>query len=145
MCIRDSGDTVSKGQKIGETTSDVEVSIYNSNMRKIDDSELSVDKTNKDDDDKNSFPRKKERTYTDPLISGLIELPFRLAAKPFENKYDKSGKLVQKRIGSPTDKREVDPWILQALKDPFGKKRKKLHNEEDEKLTENIKRIKGLL
>ena len=75
----------------------------------------------------------------------MMLLPSKILSKVFQNKTDKSGKIVQKRWGSPTDKKPVDPWIIDAIKDPFGTKRKKLHNEEDKKLTENIKRIKGLL
>lgn len=85
-------------------------------------------------------------TTGEPLISGMFQLPFKALSYPFKNKYDKSGNLTQKRWGSPVDKRPVDPWILQAIKDPFGVKRRKKETEEsEENLKEEINKIKKLI
>jgi hypothetical protein len=43
--------------------------------------------------------------------------------------------MTQKRWGGVADERPVDPWVLDFIKDPFGRK----------KVTENIEKIKKLL
>jgi hypothetical protein len=43
--------------------------------------------------------------------------------------------MKEKRIGYSTDKKPVDPWILNFLEDPFKRK----------KVNENIERIKKIL
>jgi hypothetical protein len=88
--------------------------------------------------------RKEPTRYKDPLMAAILKLPF----KPFENKYDKSGKMIQKRWGYAADKKPVDPWILQSVTDPLGTKRRRENNEEIEenvKLKENVEKIKRLL
>jgi hypothetical protein len=93
---------------------------------------------------------KKQGGSPDPLmakaLSGLLKLP----SYPFKNKYDKSGKMTQKRFGSPVDKKPVEKgWIFKALADPFGTKRKKEEEKnnvtEGKKLSEEIVRIKQLI
>jgi hypothetical protein len=167
------GDTINRGTVLGTTAngSDVEVTLYDSsyNQIPIDDenseenfSVIPISKPRKQNDSEPEVkinPSKKERKnpkephdeyrkeptrYRDPLMAAVLKLPF----KPFENKYDKSGKMVQKRWGYAADKKPIDPWILQSIKDPFGSKRRKQHNEEieeDVKLKENVEKIKRLL
>ena len=53
--------------------------------------------------------------------------------KAFEDKYDESGKLVQKRSSSPSEKNQVDDWLSQGS--PTYSK----------KVNEQIKRIKKML
>jgi len=124
------GDMITQGQILGQTTSDVEVTMFNDSFKKI---PLNLkDKTklkyNKEIDE----PRKDTSTkrYIDPVLASLAKLPF----KPFENQYDNTGKMKEKRIGLSTDKRPVDPWILNMVKKPFQKK-----------VNENVERIKKLL
>jgi hypothetical protein len=63
-------------------------------------------------------------------------LPGKAIEKVFGNKYDeKTGEMTQKRWGGVADEREVDPWILNFIKDPLGRK----------KVTENVEKIKRLL
>ena len=62
-------------------------------------------------------------------------IPVKILDKVFGDKYDKSGNMTQKRWGGVADEREVDPWILNFIKDPLGRK----------KVTENIEKIKRLL
>jgi hypothetical protein len=157
--------------------SDVEVTLYDSSYNQVSiDDENSQDsyvvaplsrrreekpkETKKYDKDVKIYdrdykePKKKDKTpdeyrrepkrYRDPLMAAILKLPF----KPFENKYDKSGKMVQKRWGYAADKKPVDPWILQSLTDPLGSKRRRENNEEIEenvKLKENVEKIKRLL
>lgn len=148
---------------IGKALDDVKVTLYNKKgskvkidsdeaMKLVFGSSFDKEKKSKDSKDPKSPEYKKERPGMrsgEPLISGLFQLPFKALAYPFKNKYDKSGKLTQKRWGSPVDKRQVDPWILQSIKDPFGIKRRKKEKEgditEEDKLTEEINRIKQLI
>lgn len=140
------GESISEGQVIGKTDTDVEVILYDSSFNRINISD-STNLSNKSKQKPIEYDKdkKREQTYSDPALAAMMLLPSKILSKVFQNKTDKSGKIVQKRWGSPTDKKPVDPWIIDAIKDPFGTKRKKLHNEEDKKLTENIKRIKKLL
>lgn len=157
------GKKINSQEMIGKSLpgDDVVVSLYNRKGKKVEiDSDSAMELVFGKDYLKEKLKNKKNKQYSqeykkdsqelptgEPLISSLFELPFKALAYPFKNKYDKSGKLVQKRYGSPTDKRPVDPWILQALKDPFGKKRKKKEEEGNlyENLKEEINRIKQLI
>mgnify|MGYP000657186716 CR=1 FL=1 len=68
--------------------------------------------------------------------SMVSSLPAKAIDKVFGNKYDeKTGEMTQKRWGGVADEREVDPWILNFIKDPLGRK----------KVTENVEKIKRLL
>lgn len=91
------------------------------------------------DEYKSSY--KSEPTFPDAGLAAVFQLPF----LPFKNVYDKTGKLVKKNWGSPTEKRQPDKssWF----NSPTEKKQpeslfKKLSNK---KLDENIERIKKLL
>jgi hypothetical protein len=72
-----------------------------------------------------------KRTSSDneTVISKLLQLPF----KPFQNKYDESGKMIEKRWGSPTEKEQPVDWI------------NKLSPTYSKKLEENLNKIKNLL
>jgi hypothetical protein len=126
------GDSIFEGQLIGETNNDVEITLYNSSFKIIPLNKNTKINGKKDDKEyKDEF--KKDKTtnrYEDPVLAALVQLPF----KPFENQYDETGKIKEKRIGLATDKRPVDPWILNMIKKPFQKK-----------VNENVERIKKLL
>jgi hypothetical protein len=129
--VRD-GDTISKGQILGQTNSDVEVTLLNQSFKKISLNKNSKLNT-KDIVGYENEPKKDMsiKRYKDPVLAALVKLPF----KPFENQYDETGKMKEKRIGYSTDKKPVDPWILNFLEDPFKRK----------KVNENIERIKKIL
>jgi len=140
------GQKISKGDLLGITTDDVKVKMYNQNF-----SEIPIDSKQSTDLSKDRKPEEykkgsTERTYTDPLIASMLTLP----ASIFKDKYDeKTGELKQKRWGSPTDKRQVDPWIKDAITSPFKKIAKVFKKNEskieEQKLNEDIQRIKDLL
>lgn len=120
---------INKGDEIGITNSDVKVTLYDSSNSKksIDDfigkeSEELIKKNRKLSSDKET------------VISKLLQLPF----KPFQNKYDESGKMIEKRWGSSTEKEQPKPWI-NKLSPTYNPEK------QGKKLTENIDRIKGLL
>lgn len=134
------GQSVSIGKTIGETDSDVIVTQYDSSWNKLKISSHSNSYIPNNDNTKNpitktpeikkSENKKPEDTKTkDPLLMALLGTPF----KPFQDKYDKSGKMIEKRWGSPTEKEQPDNWISNLS--PTHKK----------KVQENINRIKGLL
>ncbi len=126
------GDTISEGQILGQTKDDVEVTLFNSSFKRISlGKHTTFNKKSKNSDytDK-SKKDTTTRRYKDPVLASLAQLPF----KPFENQYDNTGNMKEKRIGLATDKRPVDPWILNMVKKPFQKK-----------VNENVERIKKLL
>jgi hypothetical protein len=55
-------------------------------------------------------------------------------SKIFKDKF-KDGNRVEKRYGGVSDKQQVDPFVLNFLKDPFNRK----------KVNENIEKIKKML
>jgi len=60
----------------------------------------------------------------------------------------KTGEMTQKRWAETGEKKQTDPFVIDAIKAPFKKVAKffkKERNEEDEKLNENIEKIKRLL
>jgi hypothetical protein len=126
------GDNVFVGQLLGQTDSDVEVTLLNSSFKEISlNKRVNLDSSNKNNDE--DIKVKKDmstKTYSDPVLAYLAQIPF----KPFENQYDETGKMKEKRIGYSTDKKSVDPWILNMIKKPFQKK-----------VNENVERIKKLL
>ncbi len=140
------GQKISAGDLLGTTKDDVKVKMYNQNF-----SEIPIDSKQSTDLSKDKKPQEykkgsTERTYTDPLIASMLTLP----ASIFKDKYDeKTGELKQKRWGSPTDKRQVDPWIKDAITSPFKKIAKVFKKNEgkieEQKLNEDIQRIKDLL
>jgi len=126
------GQNVSVGDVLGETDSDVEVLMYDNTWNRINipEKDLKIDKKDKESFDSD---RKKstEPEYYDPITASILGLPSKL----FQDKYDKSGNRVEKRYGGVADKKEVDPWVLNFLKDPFKRK----------KVNESIERIKKIL
>jgi len=120
------GEKISSGQMIGRTDSDVEVSLFNSSFKR---ENINIEKTSIDYDEEDAATNidRTVQRYDDPVLASLVKLPF----KPFQDKYGKDGKRIEKRIGYGTDKKDVDPWILNLFK--------------NKKIEENIKRIKNLL
>jgi hypothetical protein len=126
------GQSVSIGDVLGETDSDVEVLMYDSRWNRVNipDKDLKIDK--KDKEGIESIKKKGvEPEYYDPVTAAIFGLPLTL----FQDKYDESGNRVEKRYGGVADKKEVDPWVLNFLKDPFNRK----------KVNENINKIKNML
>lgn len=137
--VRD-GSSVSEGQIIGKTNSDVEATLYDSTWNRINIGDtFRVEKSSRDDKEKTSDKDKKkvekERYYEDPAVALMASLPSMAFDKIFGNRYDeKTGELKQKRWGGVADKRPVDPWVIDFIKKPFTKK-----------VNEDIERIKKLL
>jgi|LauGreSBDMM110SN_4_FD.fasta_scaffold04330_6 murein DD-endopeptidase MepM/ murein hydrolase activator NlpD len=144
--VRD-GQSISVGDVIGKTDSDVEVTMLDGswNTVPIGSGGIKTDSPKKDsssgkDNKKNQSGRSSvfdsDRTPIDNITSMVSSLPAKAIDKVFGNKYDeKTGEMTQKRWGGVADEREVDPWILNFIKDPLGRK----------KVTENIEKIKRLL
>jgi murein DD-endopeptidase MepM/ murein hydrolase activator NlpD len=131
------GMSVSEGQIIGKTNSDVEVTLYDSSWNRIHiGDKFEIKKKEKEQDkEKGKKKSEKERYYTDPAVALMASLPAMAFEKIFGDRYDKgTGELKQKRWGGVADKRQVDPWVIDYLKKPFGKK-----------VNEDIERIKKLL
>lgn len=101
--------------------------------------------TYREDDDVENVTKTNTRSYTDPAMASLILAPFEI----FKNRYDKkTGEMTQKRWAETGEKKQTDPFVIDAIKAPFKKVAKffkKERNEEDEKLNENIEKIKRLL
>lgn len=145
-----SGDPVFPGSLLGYTgNDDVLVSVLDITKRRVDSKVLDKvsgkQTTGNSDEDKYSSDNKKppklggddyddekykpEQTYPDAALAALFGLPF----LPFQNKYDKkTGKLIKKNWGSPTEKRQPDKssWFRSPT---------------EKKINENIERIKKLL
>jgi hypothetical protein len=136
--VRD-GQSISIGDVIGKTDSDVEVTMFDSSWNTIPIGSEGI-KTDSPKKDKSLGGEKKktetDKYYSDPLLAMVASLPGKAIEKVFGNKYDeKTGEMTQKRWGGVADEREVDPWILNFIKDPLGRK----------KVTENVEKIKRLL
>ena len=125
------GQKVSAGEVIGKTDDDVQVTLYDSswNRKNIPDTGLKIVTTDKEAAEK-AAKDGKERYYS-PMTAELLGLPFSV----FKDKFDSEGNKIEKRWGGVSDKQQVDPWILNALKNPFKSK----------KVNENVERIKKLL
>jgi hypothetical protein len=84
-----------------------------------------------------------ERRYSDPALALIPDM----ISSVFSDKVDKKTGKVEKRYGSPTDKKQVDPWILNAIKKPFEKIGNMLgtNKTNEQKVNENVERIKKLL
>lgn len=144
------GSTITKGQKLGTADEDITVSLYDETFTPVYYSDLKTDspkiqKRDYEDNKKTSGIPKNE-----PIYSTLAQIPFRL----FQDKYDESGKKIEKRWGYATDKEPVDPWIVNAISKPFkklgnvlgtNKSVSEAHEIEDKKLIENIEKIKKLI
>jgi murein DD-endopeptidase MepM/ murein hydrolase activator NlpD len=138
--VRD-GSSISEGQIIGKTDSDVDVTLYDSSWNRLyigDKFEVKKTPEDKETDKKSDKDKKKsekERYYSDPAVALMASLPSMAFDKIFGNRHDeKTGELKQKRWGGVADKRPVDPWVIDAIKKPFTKK-----------VNEDIERIKKLL
>lgn len=133
--VRD-GQTISAGDVLGTTDSDVEVNMYDKSWSTVFIPQSGIKRTkNSKSTPEVQVDKVKKSTspeYYDPLTAWLLSLP----TKPFQDKFDKQGNRIEKRWGGVADKKDVDPWILNKIEDPFGK---------NKKITENIKRIKKLL
>jgi hypothetical protein len=125
------GDVVSVGDVLGNTDSDVEVTMYDHKWSRIPITHENV-KTSEKEDEKDNEKKKgsSEPEYYDPFMAALLKAPFSL----FQDKY-KDGNRTEKRYGGVADKKQVDPFVLNFLKDPFNRK----------KVNENIERIKKML
>jgi hypothetical protein len=136
--VRD-GQSISVGELLGTTDSDVEVTMYDSSWGRIPIGSEGVDKyTEKKKDDKEKVKKKDDtnKYYADPLTAIAAGVPGKILNKIFGDKYDeKTGERTQKRWGGVADKQPVDPWLLDLIKSPFKSK----------KVNEDIERIKRLL
>jgi biotin carboxyl carrier protein len=145
--VRD-GQKISKGDVIGKTDSDVDVSMFDGSWNTIPIGSEGIKSKPIKGIERSGESEKKttrrtassvfdsDRTPKDSLTLGLASLPGVVVDKIFGNRYDeKTGEMTQKRWGGVADKRPVNPWVLDFIKNPFGRK----------KVTENIERIKKLL
>lgn len=133
------GKIVRDGDLLGRTMTDVEVRFYDksdSRYRSIPSEFTTTDNTKDNTADLGKKSNLNiDTSASDKVLAGLFKLPF----TPFQDKYDeKTGELKQKRFGSPTDKREVDPWIIDTFKNMFKKKK-------EGNLQEQINKIKKLI
>lgn len=126
------GDVVSIGDVLGNTDTDVEVTMYDYKWSRIPITHENV-KTSDKESEKDNEKKKvsSEPEYYDPFMAALLKAPLSL----FQDKYDKDGNRTEKRFGGVADKKQVDPFVLNFLKDPFNRK----------KVNENIERIKKML
>jgi len=133
--VRD-GSRVNIGDLLGNTDSDVEVTMYDNRWNRINISSKDLvinkkEKSNQTDDEVDNVKKSSEPEYDDPLMAAIFGLPGKL----FQDKFDKSGNRIEKRYGGVADKKQVDPWVLNFLKDPLNRK----------KVNENIEKIKKML
>lgn len=128
--LRD-GKSISVGDVLGNTDKDVEVNMFDHKWSRIpiSSTDFSSGKKETEKDDTKKPPTQPE--YFDPFMAALLGAP----AKIFQDKFDKQGNRVEKRYGGVADKKQVDPFILNFLKDPFNRK----------KVNENIEKIKKML
>jgi biotin carboxyl carrier protein len=154
------GDSVSEGQIIGslDKSDTAEVLLLNRSYHRENLNTKEFEKTYSekkskrkkseyvgDDDDRETTKKSDSRSYTDPAMASLILAPFEI----FKDRYDKkTGELKQKRWAETGEKRQTDPFVIDAIKAPFKKVAKffrKGQNEQHEKLNEDIEKIKRLL
>ena len=135
--VRD-GQTISVGDILGNTDTDVEITMYDSSWNTIQIRPEGIDKyteKKKESEEKGKKKNSSEKYYADPLTAMAASIPAKILDKVFGDKYDKSGNMTQKRWGGVADEKPVDPWLLDLIKSPFKTK----------KVNENIERIKKLL
>jgi len=125
------GQSVSNGDILGKTDTDVEVTMYDDTWNTI---KINDTSNTKEFDDNKKKDKNSGQSFSDPLTAMIASVPGKLFNKVLGDKYDKNGNRTQKRWGGVADKEPVDPWLLDLVKSPFKKK-----------VTENIKRIKKLL
>jgi hypothetical protein len=126
------GDKVSPGDLLGKTDTDVEVNMFDHTWSKIPITDENLPKGKKETEtDTEKTKKPSEPEYWDSFMAGLLGAPLKI----FQDKYDKAGNRIEKRYGGVADKKQVDPFVLNFLKDPFNRK----------KVNENIERIKKML
>lgn len=125
------GQSVSNGDILGKTDTDVEVTMYDDTWGTI---KINDTSSTKEFDDNKKKDKNSGQSFSDPLTAMMASVPGKIFNKVLGDKYDKNGNRTQKRWGGVADKEPVDPWLLDLVKSPFKKK-----------VTENIKRIKKLL
>jgi len=126
------GDRVSPGDLLGKTDTDVEVNMFDHTWSKIPITDGSLPSGKKETEtDTEKKKKSSDPEYWDPFMAALIGAPLKI----FQDKYDKAGNRTEKRYGGVADKKQVDPFVLNFLKDPFNRK----------KVNENIEKIKKML
>jgi len=126
------GDRVSPGDLLGKTDTDVEVNMFDHTWSKIPITDTSLPAGKKETDtDTEKKKKSSDPEYWDPFMAAIIGAPLSI----FKDKYGKDGNRTEKRYGGVADKQQVDPFVLNFLKDPFNRK----------KVNENIERIKKML
>jgi hypothetical protein len=130
------GQKVKKGTKLGTTESDIKISLYDKRGNKVFiDPFIVKDIKNKEENTtttKKSDKSSAKQYFDSPwskVIGAIVTEPLRW----FEDKYDESGNLKQKRWSSPTEKIQPDDWISKGS--PTYPK----------KLKEQIEKIKKIL
>lgn len=127
------GEKVSKGTVLGKTDNDVTISLFDESGSRVyidNYTKTEIDKT-KEENKRGikSSPKFYYNSEWGKILGTILASPM----KAFEDKYDESGKLIQKRSSSPTEKNQVDDWLAQ--KSPTYSR----------KVNEQIKRIKKML
>lgn len=146
------GDKIKVGALLGSTSDDVEVVHFNTKYQrqKLKDNSFNnsmfgkkpEEKTYKSKyDDDYKIKSKPEPTYYDPAMALIPSM----ITGMFKDKVDPETGQVEKRMGYATDKKPVDPWIVNSLSKPFVKIGKALGTNKSDRLKENIERIKKLL
>jgi hypothetical protein len=117
------GSPISVGDTIGYLNKDITVSLFDvsGGKKQFGDVRYKSSKSSGSYSDKGS----------DAFIKGAGRLFSKIVA-PFQNKYDESGKMIEKRWGSPTDAEQPEKWI---------RKMSPTYNS----VKENIEKIKKLL
>ena len=146
------GNKVSVGTLLGKTSDDVEVVYFDKSYNRLKlTNDTFVGFGGRDDSEETSNNREKvsvdnrEPRYSDPA---LVAIPS-MVLSMFKNKKDPETGDVEKRWGYATEKKPVDPWIVNALSKPFKNIGKALGTKkgrtESKKLKEEIERIKKIL
>lgn len=138
------GSTIQVGTLLGKTQDDVTVTYFDRSFSKKQlkgDSKFSKDLDNDSDYEKKRQKNVTEPTYYDPALAAIPTMITSL----FKDKVDPETGAIEKRMGYPTDKKQVDPWIVTSISKPFEKIGKFLGTNKSAKLQENIERIKKLL
>ena len=128
--LRD-GQSVSVGDVLGNTDKDVEVNMFDHKWSKIPISSTDFSSGEKETEKDDAKKTSTQPEYFDSFMAALLGAP----AKLFQDKFDKQGNRVEKRYGGVADKQQVDPWVLNFLKDPLNRK----------KVNENVEKIKKML
>jgi murein DD-endopeptidase MepM/ murein hydrolase activator NlpD len=127
------GNKVSKGSILGKTNEDVTISLFdNSGSRVYIDNFIKKEITKTEKLASKGIKSEPKLYYNNAwgrILGNMITTPVRW----FEDQYDETGNLKQKRWSSPTEKTQTDDWIAQGS--PTYPK----------KLKEQIERIKKIL